>query len=139
MSMYTQLLAAALTEVSPDGSTTEAEAIAELSRCRNRLGDYGSRDGTDWAERGGRRRAVLRHRPHRGRAPVRRQMRRVGFRKSSKRQGAASSAISKPVELRPERSILRLSPARGADRSQSGPCSVGAGRLIRALLEPCSK
>ncbi len=49
MSMYTQLLAAALTEVSPDGSTTEAEAIAELSRCRNRLGDYGSRDGTDWA------------------------------------------------------------------------------------------
>jgi hypothetical protein len=49
MSMYTQLLAAALREVSPNGTTTAAEAMAELNRCRNRLADYGSREGADWA------------------------------------------------------------------------------------------
>ncbi len=48
--MYTQLLGAALKEVSfPDGVTTTAEAVAELNRRRDRLEDYGSREGTDWA------------------------------------------------------------------------------------------
>jgi len=48
--MYTQLLGAALKEVSsPDGASTAADALAELNRCRDRLEDYGSREGTDWA------------------------------------------------------------------------------------------
>jgi hypothetical protein len=47
--MYAQLLAAALTEAPSDDTATTAEAMAELNRCRNRLGDYASREAANWA------------------------------------------------------------------------------------------